>query len=73
MLGATGAAEIIVCALSINSGIVPPTINYLEADPECDIDCTPNKAVKADITDTLSTSLGFGGHNACVALRKYSG
>ena len=71
MLGATGAAELIVCTLTINSGIVPPTINYSVPDPECDINCTPGKAVKATITETLSTSLGFGGHNACIALRKY--
>ena len=70
LLGATGAVEIIASALAIQNGIVPPTISLNEPDPECDLDYTPNKAVKADLTIAVSESLGFGGHNSCVALRK---
>jgi 3-oxoacyl-[acyl-carrier-protein] synthase II len=70
MLGAAGAVEIIASTLALRDGIIPPTINYSVPDPDCDLDYTPNTAVRADITEALSTSLGFGGHNACVALRK---
>ncbi|MDE7395998.1 MAG: beta-ketoacyl-ACP synthase II [Clostridiales bacterium] len=70
MLGAAGAMEAIVSVLALKEGIVPPTINYVEPDPECDLDYTPNKAVKANIQYALSMSLGFGGHNACVAFKK---
>ena len=70
MLGAAGGVELIATALAVKHGIVPPTINYKEADPECDLNYVPNKAVKADVTMAASNSLGFGGHNACVALKK---
>ena len=70
MLGATGAVEAIVSALALKNGIVPPTIGYQEPDPECDLDYTPNKAVSADLDMALSTTFGFGGHNACIVLRK---
>lgn len=70
MLGAAGGVELIATALAVKHGIVPPTINYKEADPECDLNYVPNKAVKADVTIAASNSLGFGGHNACVALKK---
>lgn len=70
MLGATGAVEAIASILALDTGIIPPTINYREADPECDLNYTPNEAAKADPTAAISTSLGFGGHNACVAFRK---
>jgi len=70
MMGATGAVEAIACILALNEGIIPPTINYKEKDEECDLDYTVNKAVKSDITVALSSSLGFGGHNACLAFRK---
>lgn len=70
MLGAAGAVEAIAAIKALQEGIIPPTIGYLEADPECDINCTPNKAVKADICAAYSTSLGFGGHNACLAFKK---
>ncbi len=69
-LGAAGAMEVIVSTLSLQNSIVTPTIGYKEADPECDLNYTPNKAVKADLTLALSSSLGFGGHDACVAIRK---
>ena len=70
MLGATGAVEGIVAALALKDEIVPPTINYREPDPECDLDYTPNKAVKAELEMALSTTFGFGGHNACIVIRK---
>ena len=73
MLGAAGAAEAVATVMALKEGIVPPTINLDEADPECDLDYTPNKAVKADLTIAVSDSLGFGGHNSCVAFRKYIG
>ena len=71
MLGATGAVEAIACVLALKNGIVPPTINLDAPDPECDLDYTPNKPVKTDLTIAISDSLGFGGHNGCVAFRKY--
>ncbi|WP_029233352.1 beta-ketoacyl-ACP synthase II [Butyrivibrio sp. VCB2006] len=70
MMGATGAVEAICCVLALSNGIVPPTINYQEKDEECDLDYTPNSAAKADIKYAISTSLGFGGHNACIAFKK---
>ncbi len=70
MLGAAGALEAIVCLKALETGTIPPTINLLEQDPECDLDYTPNLAVQADIQLALSNSLGFGGHNACLAFRK---
>lgn len=70
MLGAAGAMEALVAVLSLRDGIIPPTINYAEPDPECDLFVTPNKAVKDDIKFALSSSLGFGGHNACLAFKK---
>ena len=73
MLGAAGAAEAVATVMALKEGIVPPTINLDEPDPECDLDYTPNKAVKADLTIAVSDSLGFGGHNSCVAFRKYIG
>jgi len=73
MLGAAGAAEAVASVLALKNGIVPPTLNLDEPDPECDLDYTPNAAVKADLTIAISDSLGFGGHNGCVAFRKYIG
>ncbi len=71
MLGAAGAVEAIASVYTLINGVVPPTINLDAADPECDLDYTPNKALKADITVAISDSLGFGGHNGCIAFRKY--
>ena len=71
LLGAAGAIEAAAAVLSLKNGIVPPTINLDEVDPECDLDYTPNTPVKADLTMAISDSLGFGGHNGCVAFRKY--
>ncbi len=70
MLGAAGAVELIVCALAIKNGILPPTIGYKEPDPACDLDYIPNTARKSQVDITLSNSFGFGGQNACVALRR---
>ena len=70
MFGATGAVELMASALALKEGIVPPTIGLEEADPECDLDYTPLKARKRDLDVAISNSLGFGGHNVCVALRK---
>lgn len=71
MLGATGAVELIVSALALQNGILPPTIGYAEPDPECDLDYIPNQARDIQADFALSSSLGFGGHNACVTLKKY--
>lgn len=70
LLGAAGGVELIAAALALKNSIVPPTIGLDQKDPECDLNYTPNKANKVDLTMALSSSLGFGGHNACVALRK---
>lgn len=70
MLGAAGAIEAIVCLKVLETGIVPPTINLNEPDPKCDLNYVPNKCVNAQIDLCLSNSLGFGGHNACLAFRK---
>lgn len=72
MIGATGAIEVMACAMALEQGVVPPTINYRTPDPACDLDYTPNRAVRADLTWALSTNLGFGGHNAAIALRRYT-
>ncbi len=72
LLGATGAVELIASALALKNGIVPPTIGLDTPDPDCDLDYTPNVARRADLTVAISNSLGFGGHNACVALRKWN-
>ena len=72
MLGAAGAIEAVASVLALKNGIVPPTVNLDDIDPECDLDYTPNKPVKADLTLALSDSLGFGGHNGCLAFRKFS-
>lgn len=71
MLGAAGAVEAIAAIKALEMGIVPPTINYSEKDPECDLDITPNVAKQKELELSASTSLGFGGHNACVAFKKY--
>ena len=73
MFGAAGAAEAIATLLALRDGICPPTINLDTPDPECDLDYTPNVAVRTPLTQGLSNSFGFGGHNACVAFRPYNG
>ncbi|MBR4960358.1 MAG: beta-ketoacyl-ACP synthase II [Clostridia bacterium] len=73
MLGAAGAAEAIASVTALETGLIPPTIGYETPDPACDLDVCPNTARQATPTLALSVSLGFGGHNACIALRKYGG
>jgi 3-oxoacyl-[acyl-carrier-protein] synthase II len=70
-LGAAGALEGICTVLTLRDGIIPPTINYHNVDPACDLDCVPNVARKADVKVALSNSFGFGGHNAVLVFRKY--
>jgi len=69
MLGAAGAVEAIASILALKNEIVPPTIGYVEPDPDCDLDYIPNKARNAKLDAALSISLGFGGHNACIAFK----
>ncbi len=71
MLGAAGGVEGIITALAIKEGYIPPTINYKNYDPECDLDYVVNQGRKADINYAVSNSLGFGGHNASIVLKKY--
>jgi 3-oxoacyl-[acyl-carrier-protein] synthase II len=66
MFGAAGAIEAIVCALAIHEGVIPPTINYRNPDPDCDLDYVPNEAREAEIDVALSNAMGLGGHNGCV-------
>jgi 3-oxoacyl-[acyl-carrier-protein] synthase II len=73
-LGASGAVEAVFTVLAVNRGVVPPTINYEEPDPECDLDYIPNEARETpDLTTAVSNSFGFGGHNACIVFRRYDG
>lgn len=69
-LGAAGAVEFIICCLTMERSIIPPTINYENPDPDCDLDYVPNKARPAKVTSCLSNSLGFGGHNATLCVKK---
>ncbi len=71
LLGAAGAVEAIFSVKAIEKQLVPPTINYKEKDEECDLDIVPNELRKANINVVMSNSLGFGGHNACIILKKY--
>jgi len=71
MLGAAGAVEVIVTALTIKENKIPPTINYETPDPECDLDYTPNQAIERDVQAAISNTFGFGGHNACISVKKY--
>lgn len=70
-LGAAGAIEAIITTLAIHESEVPPTINYEEPDPACDLDYVPNRSRQMDVKYALSNSMGFGGHNACLAFKKY--
>ncbi|MDO5396571.1 MAG: beta-ketoacyl-ACP synthase II [bacterium] len=71
MLGAAGAVEAIICAKAIEDSYIPATINYVNPDPECDLDIVPNEGRNAEVECAMSNSLGFGGHNATVVFRKY--
>lgn len=71
LLGAAGGVELIACVLAIRDNIIPPTINYDTPDPDCDLDYVPNKARKLTVNVAMSNSLGFGGHNATVVVKKF--
>ncbi|MBP7216818.1 MAG: beta-ketoacyl-ACP synthase II [Candidatus Omnitrophica bacterium] len=73
LLGAAGGVEFVACCLAIRDSIVPPTINYEYPDPECDLDYVPNTARKKEVSVCVSNSLGFGGHNATLVVRKFKG
>jgi len=73
LFGAAGAIEALATALTIHHGVIPPTINYNVPDPECDLDYVPNVAREADVKVALSNSMGLGGHNGCVILKKFDG
>ena len=70
MLGATGVMEVLICVMAAHDGFVPPTINYENADPECDLDYVPNVGVSCPVEYALSSSLGFGGHNGVIIIRR---
>jgi 3-oxoacyl-[acyl-carrier-protein] synthase II len=72
-LGASGAIEAIACIFAAQRGVVPPTINYEHPDPECDLDFIPNEAREADVEFALSNNFGFGGHNACLVVKRFEG
>jgi 3-oxoacyl-(acyl-carrier-protein) synthase len=72
MMGAAGALEVMVCALAIRDNCIPPTINLEVPDPECDLDYTPHEARSLQVDVTLSNSIGLGGHNSCVVLKRFS-
>ena len=73
LLGAAGGVEAIVSVLTIKNGMIPPTINYFTSDPDCDLNYTPNKAVRKDVKVVLSNTFGFGGHNATLVFKAFEG
>lgn len=73
LLGAAGGVEAVICGLALVNGVIPPTINLVNQDPECDLDYVPNEPRKADLNIVLSNSFGFGGHNATIILKKFEG
>jgi len=73
LLGAAGAVEAILCGFALKDGFIPATINYRVPDPECDLDIVPNVGREKEIEYAMSNSLGFGGHNATILLKKYKG
>ena len=73
LLGAAGALEAAISVLAICNGAIPPTINLEEPDPDCDLDYTPYMPRRGKVTTAISNSLGFGGHNTCLAFRSYEG
>jgi 3-oxoacyl-[acyl-carrier-protein] synthase II len=71
-LGAAGGIEFVATTLAIVHGMIPPTINLHNQDPECDLNCTPNTAVRREVTGAISNSAGFGGHNVTLAVRRFT-
>lgn len=71
LLGAAGAVEAIICTKAMENSLIPPTINYREKDEECDLDIVPNEPRKKELNIVMSSSLGFGGHNACIVMKRY--
>ena len=71
LLGAAGGVEAVICVKAMENELVPPTINYKEKDEECDLDIVPNEPRKAKLNITMSNSLGFGGHNASIIMKKW--
>ena len=69
LLGASGCIEAVACVLSIKKGVLPPTINYSNPDPDCDLDYVPTTAREGKLSIVLANSFGFGGHNVCLAFR----
>jgi len=73
LLGAAGGVEAVATVLTLKEGVIPPTINYEYPDPECDLDYTPNKAVKKEVKYALKNSFGFGGTNASLLFKRWEG
>ena len=71
LLGAAGGIELIASILAIKNGVIPPTINYDEPDPECDLNYTPNQPIEKNVRSAISNTFGFGGHNACISVSKF--
>ena len=71
LIGAAGAVEAAICTMVIRHGIIPPTINLTNPDPDCDLDYVPNVARKAKVSTALSNSFGFGGHNSVLVFREF--
>jgi 3-oxoacyl-(acyl-carrier-protein) synthase len=72
MIAATGALEVIFCALAIRDGVMPPTIHYQTPDPECDLDYVPNTAREKKVNVAMTNAFGFGGHNAVLVVKRFS-
>jgi 3-oxoacyl-(acyl-carrier-protein) synthase len=72
LLGAAGGLEAVICVKTLEDEILPPTINYENPDPECDLDYVPNRARPTKVQNIMSNSFGFGGHNASIIISRYS-
>ena len=72
LLGGSGGIEAVAAVLALQHGVIPPTINHQNPDPACDLDVVPNQAREQIISTALSNSFGFGGHNVCLAFRRYA-
>ena len=73
LIGAAGAVEAVALALTLQGGVLPPTINLTQPDPECDLDYVPNSARDVPVRTAVSTSFGFGGQNAALVMRRFAG